>query len=42
MESFPKIVNSFQLLTLFAKSSILDAWQGSEYASAISKLLLIH
>ena len=32
---FPKIVYSFQPLTIFAKSSILDVRLGSEYASAL-------
>ena len=34
MESFVKIDNSFQLLTFFAKCSILDVWHGSECISA--------
>ena len=29
------MLNSFQLLTIFTKSSILDVWQGSEYPSVI-------
>ena len=33
MEHFAKIVNGFQALTIFAKHSILDVWQGSEYVS---------
>ena len=33
MEFFAKIVNGFQLLTIFAKSSLLDVRLGSEYAS---------
>ena len=33
MEFFVKKVNSFQPLTILAKSSILDIWQGSEYVS---------
>ena len=33
MKLFAKISNSFQTLTLSAKSSILDVWQGSEYSS---------
>ena len=33
MELFAKIGNSRQLLLIFAKSSILDVWQGSEYTS---------
>ena len=38
MEFFAKIVNTFKLLTIFAKSSILDNFQGSEYASKTYKL----
>ena len=34
MEFFIKIVNGFQWLTIFAKSSILDIWLGSETTSA--------
>ena len=30
MEPFAKIVNDFQALTIFAKSTILNVWQGSE------------
>ena len=33
MQIFVKVVNDFQSSTVFAKSSILDVWQGSEYAS---------
>ena len=33
--SFAKIVNSFHPVTIFAKSSILNVWLGSEYASII-------
>ena len=36
MEIFVKIVNSFLLLTIFAKSSILGVWQDSEFASEAS------
>ena len=32
-ELFAKIVNSWKLLTIFPKGSILDVWQGSEYDS---------
>ena len=42
MELFTKIVNGLKPLTNFAKNSILDVWQGSEYAFAfigISKVL---
>ena len=28
-----EIVNGFQTLTIFAKGSVLDVWQGSAYAS---------
>ena len=31
MELLVKIFNGIQLLTVFAKSSFLDVWQGSEY-----------
>ena len=31
MELFAKIVKSWKLLTIFAKSFILDVWQGFEY-----------
>ena len=31
MEHFAKIVNGFQPLTIYAKSSILDLWEGSTY-----------
>ena len=39
MESLTKKVNGFQTLTIFAKHSILDVGQGSEYASGLLKLL---
>ena len=32
---FAKILQGFQLLTIFAKSSNLDVWQGSEYVTAL-------
>ena len=35
MESFAKIVNGFQPLTIFAKSSIIDAGQAFECISEI-------
>ena len=38
MELFAKIVNEWKLLTIFEKNSILDVWQGSEYASAQCKV----
>ena len=31
---FEKVVDGFELLTIFAKCSNLDVWQGSEYGSA--------
>ena len=33
MKRFEKIVEVFEPLTIFAKRSILDVWQGSEYFS---------
>ena len=36
MKIFSKIFKGFQLLTVFLKTSILDVWQGSEYASVIN------
>ena len=33
MDLFVKIVNSSNLLTIFAKCSILDVWQDAEYTS---------
>ena len=33
MELFAKIVNSFKLLIILAKCSVLDIWQGTEYVS---------
>ena len=35
MKRFAKIVNNWKPLTFFAKRSILDVWQGSEYTSVI-------
>ena len=34
MELFEKIIENFESLTIFEKRSILNVWQGSEYASA--------
>ena len=44
MELFAKIVMDFELLTIFAKSSISDVRLGSKYASDIhsEKVFLIH
>ena len=35
LERFEKIVNGLKPLTIFAKRSILDVWQGSGYASGV-------
>ena len=43
MELFMEIVNGWKLLTIFAKSSILDIWLGSEYASVYNfNVVLYH
>ena len=36
MERFAEIVKTFQPLTIFAKRSFLDVWQGSEYTSDLN------
>ena len=36
MENFAKIVKNEKLFTILAKTSILDVWQGSEYASELA------
>ena len=41
MELFAKIVNGLQSLTTSSKSSILDVWQASEYASAVVVFFLL-
>ena len=38
MECLIKKVNGFYPLTIFAKKSIFDVWQGFEYASGLFKL----
>ena len=38
MERFTKIVNGLNPLTVFAKSFVLDVWQGSEFASDLKHL----
>ena len=38
MELLAKIVNGWKPFTVFAKSSILDVWLGSEYTSAVKHL----
>ena len=35
MELLAKVVNGFQPLTVFARNSVLDVWEGSEYASIL-------
>ena len=44
MERFVKTLNGFQPVTFFAKHSILDVWQGFEYASKFieNKISSIH
>ena len=43
MEFFTKIVKNEKPFTIFVKTSILDVWQGSEYASELaSKVRMIH
>ena len=39
MERFAKIVNGLKPSTIFAKRSILDVWQGSEYDFEINHLM---
>ena len=36
MDCFEKVADDFELLTIFAKRSILDFCQGSEYGSAVN------
>ena len=36
MELFAKIVKHYKPFTICAKTSILDVWQGSEYASELA------
>ena len=38
VECFAKIINDLQPLNIFAKCSVLDVWQGTEYTSAIDHL----
>ena len=42
MELFEKIDIGWKLLTIVAKSSILDVWQGSEYASDMDLLTIAY
>ena len=41
MRRFAKIVKNYKLLTIFAKCSILEAWQGPEYFRVIQYLTII-
>ena len=41
MESFVKMNNGFQLLTIFQKHSIVDVWQVSEYVSELTCVVII-
>ena len=41
MESFVKMNNGFQLLTIFQKHSIVDVWQVSEYVSELTCVFII-
>ena len=41
MEFFAEIVNRWKSFTFFVKHSILDVWQGSEYASVICYSLFV-
>ena len=36
MELFTKIIKNLKVLTIFAKTSILDVWQGPEYDSELA------
>ena len=40
MQCFAKIVIAEKALTIFPKNSILDIWQGSEYASVLAFFFL--
>ena len=42
MELFEKIDIGWKLLTIVANSSILDVWQGSEYASDMDLLTIAY
>ena len=40
---FAKIVHGFQLFTIFGKSTILNAWQSSDYISKLhQKFYTLH
>ena len=40
MDRFKKRVKGYKLLTIFENDSILDFWQGSEYASGTCNMLI--
>ena len=40
MDRFKKRVKGYKLLTIFENYSILDFWQGSEYASGTCNMLI--
>ena len=42
MELFRKIVDSFQLLTIFPKSSILGFWLGPEYTTEYLCIYIVY
>ena len=41
MKQFVKIVKEFESLTIFTKGSILDVWEGTEYAS-VQQIIKTH
>ena len=41
MERIAEIVNYWKPLTIFAKHSMLDVWQGCEYASKLLFILMV-
>ena len=42
MELFAKIVKNEKPFTIFVKTSILDVWQGSEYASKVTEVSFLN
>ena len=42
MEGFAKVVNGFHSLTIYAKHSTLDVWQGLKYAFGHDRHDLYH
>ena len=41
MELFGKIVNAWMMVTIFAKSSVLDVWKGYTNVSTVDKVQII-